>query len=147
MTERPRLNVSAAHLRPALPLLALLLLGLAAWLAWTGFQQSRDAQGLQALEQSRDQVAQGTARALQAQAARLQQGLATPAVQSALASGQLAAAATQLKTALEGADSVEFLPTDFEQAYARLPEGSFGRLAAAEAALPARPMLPRSTSV
>ena len=99
MTERPRLNVSAAHLRPALPLLALLLLGLAAWLAWTGFQQSRDAQGLQALEQSRDQVAQGTARALQAQAARLQQGLATPAVQSALASGQLAAAEAALAAA------------------------------------------------
>ena len=121
MTEHHRLHVSAAQLRPLLPLLALILLGLALWLAWSGFQQSRDTQRDQALQQARDQVAQGTVRALKQQAERLQQGLATPAVQSALASGQLDAAASQRKGALEGADRVEFLPTDFVQAYARLP--------------------------
>jgi len=135
VTERNRLKVSAAQLRPALPLLALLLLALALWLAWTGFQQSRDAQRQQALEQARDQVATGTARALKTQADRLQQGLATPAVQSALASGDLAVAANQLKVAIPGVESVDLLPIDLEQAYAQLPDGSFGRLATAEAAL------------
>src|SRR5690606_7315432 len=68
VTESPRLNFSAAQLRPLLPVLAVVLVALALWLAWTGFQQSRDNQRTHALQQTRDQVAQGTARALQKQA-------------------------------------------------------------------------------
>ncbi len=135
MTDRPRLHVSAAQLRPLLPLLAGLLVAVAAWLAWTGFQQSRDAQRSGALGQARDQVVQGTSRALLAQADSMQKGLAAPEVQAALASGDLDGAATQLKAVLERADSVEFLPTNLDAAYAALPEGSFGRLAVSEAAL------------
>ncbi len=135
MTDRPRLHVSAAQLRPLLPLLAGLLVAVATWLAWTGFQQSRDAQRSGALGQARDQVVQGTSRALLAQADSMQKGLAAPEVQAALASGDLDGAATQLKAVLQRADSVEFLPTDLDAAYAALPEGSFGRLAVSEAAL------------
>ena len=135
MIEKHRLHVTAAQLRPLLPLLALLLLLLALWLAWSGFQQSRDAQRDQALQQARDQVAQGTARALQQQAAKLQQGLAAPAVQAALASGNFATAADQLKQGWERAVDIQFLPTGLDKAYAAMPDGSFGRLAVAEAAL------------
>jgi len=135
VTDRPRLHVSAAQLRPLLPLLAGLLVAVATWLAWTGFQQSRDAQRSGALGQARDQVVQGTSRALLAQADSMQKGLAAPEVQAALASGDLDGAATQLKAVLQRADSVEFLPTDLDAAYAALPEGSFGRLAVSEAAL------------
>jgi phosphomannomutase/phosphoglucomutase len=135
VTEQRRLHLAAAHLRPLVPLLALALLALSLWLAWSGFQQSRDAQRDQALQQSRDKVAKGTASALAQQGAHLQQVLATPAVQAALASGDTAAAATQLKHAWPELDSIEFLPATLERAYAAMPDSSFGRIAAAEAAL------------
>ena len=135
MTDSPRLNFSTAQLRPLLPLLGVLLLLGALWLAWTGFQQSLDAKRSNALQQARDQVAQGTARVLRAKADALQQALASEPVQAALASGDLGTAATRLQAELQGEDSVQLFSPDLDDAYAGLPEVSFGRMAAAEAAL------------
>ncbi len=136
MTEK-RLRLSAAQLRPLLPIAAIALAAIAAWLAWTGFQQLRDAQRGKALQQVRDVIAQGTARSLAQQQARLRDRLALPAVQSALAAGDFAAASAAVRADWPRLERIDFLPPDLEAAYAGLPKSGFGRLDAAEAALSA----------
>jgi phosphomannomutase/phosphoglucomutase len=134
MSEK-RLHLSAAQLRPLFPLLAAVLALLALALAWSGWQQMRDASRSQALQQARDLVAQGTARSIAGQEAKLQQRLALPAAQAALAAGDLIAAASAMKGDWPRLESLQVLPPDLEAGYAALPKGGFGRLAAAEAAL------------
>src|SRR5690606_26831460 len=98
MTEaKTRSRLSAAQLRPALPLLAVAMLLAAAWLAWTGWQQARDADRMQALERSRDLAAQSTARMLSQHQQKLQERLASAEVQAALAAGDTAAAEARLR--------------------------------------------------
>ena len=92
MNEKRQI-LTAAQVRALLPVLAVLLLLLAAGLAWTGWQQTQDAKRSQSLEQARDTVAQGTAQSLAQQEAQLQQRIALPAVQAALAAGDLGMAA------------------------------------------------------
>ena len=58
---------------------ALLREWIAAWVAWTGWLQMRDADRSRLLQQSRDLVAQTTARALTQQQARMKERLALPA--------------------------------------------------------------------
>src|SRR3546814_5919201 len=96
MSEKRQI-LTAAQLRPLLPVLAVVLLLLAMGLAWTGWQQMQDANRSRALEQARDMVAQGTARALRQQEARLQERIALPAVQAALAAADLELAATEMR--------------------------------------------------
>ncbi len=134
MSEK-RLHLSAAQLRPLFPLLAVVLALLALVLAWNGWQQMRDANRSQALQQARDLVAQGTARSIAGQEAKLQQRLALPAAQAALARGDFAAAAAAMKADWPRLESLQVLPADLEAGYAALPKGGFGRLAVAEAAL------------
>jgi phosphomannomutase/phosphoglucomutase len=136
MSEK-RLHLSAAQLRPLFPLLAVALVLLALAMAWSGWQQMRDHNRSQALQQARDFVAQGTARSLEAQQAKLQQQLALPAVQAALAAGDFAAAAAAMKSGWARLDSLVVLPPDLDAGYAALPKGGFGRLAVAEAAMSA----------
>ncbi len=130
-----KLGLSAVQLRPALPFLAALAALLALWLAWTGWGQWQDAQDSQSLEQSRDLAVEGTQRALLEQTRWLHDKLAAPAVQSALATGDLAGAAAQLKRGWTHLEQVEILPADLDAGYAGLPRSGFGRLAVAEAAL------------
>jgi phosphomannomutase/phosphoglucomutase len=134
MNEK-RLRLSAAQLRPLVPLAAIVLVAIAAWVAWTGWQQMRDAQRGKALQQTRDLVAQATARSLAQQQSRLRDRLALPAVQAALAAGDLPAAAAQMRGDWPRLERVDFLPSDFGAAYAGLPKSGFGKLDAAEAAL------------
>jgi phosphomannomutase/phosphoglucomutase len=94
--SKPRLRLSAAQLRPALPVLAALCVLLALWLAWGGGQQLRDANREQALQQARDQAAQGTARVLQQEIDRLGDRLGASALQATLSTGDFAGAAAQL---------------------------------------------------
>ncbi|MGN6512789.1 MAG: phosphomannomutase/phosphoglucomutase [Lysobacteraceae bacterium] len=137
--SKPRL--SAGTLRPALPILAALCALLALALAWTGFRQWQDAQRSDALQTSRDLAVQGTARALQKQATELHDRLASAPVQAALAQGDLAGAASAIKTGWAHVEAVELLPPDLDAAYAALPATGYGKLAVAEAALAAnKPM-------
>ncbi|MFP5373763.1 MAG: phosphomannomutase/phosphoglucomutase [Gammaproteobacteria bacterium] len=133
--NRPRRRPSIAQLRPALPLLAAALLLLAAWLAWSGWQLRQDAAASQALEQARDEAAQGTAAALSAELRQLQAQLASAPVQAALARGDLGQAGTALAVGWRGVEETAVFPLDLEDPYARLEEGGYGRLAALEAAL------------
>ena len=134
---KTRLRLFAVQLRPALPLLALLLALLALWLAWSGWRQWQDVNRSQALRQSRDLAVQGTSHALQQQTQQMQAKLAAPAVQAALAAGNLAAAAAQIKRGWTRAEQAQVLPPDLQAAYTALPQSGFGKLAAAEAALSA----------
>src|SRR5690606_3618651 len=136
MTEaKPRSRLSAAQLRPALPLLAVAMLLAAAWLAWTGWQQARDADRMQALERSRDLAAQSTARMLSQHQQKLQERLASAEVQAALAAGDTAAAEARLREGWPRIEAAKILPADLDPAYAALESGGFGRLAVMEAAL------------
>ncbi|WP_233263115.1 phosphomannomutase/phosphoglucomutase [Cognatiluteimonas profundi] len=140
MTDRtkPRLQLPMAQLRPALPVLAAVLVLLALWVAWGGWQQMQDASLSQSLQASRDLVATGTQRELQQQTDRLRLKLASPDVQIALAAGDLGKAANLIKTGWPHIEEALILPADLDAAYGTLPQGGFGRLAAAEAALVAK---------
>ncbi|HET8817970.1 MAG TPA: phosphomannomutase/phosphoglucomutase [Xanthomonadaceae bacterium] len=132
-----RMPFTSAQVRRALPLLAALLLLLAAWLAWSGWRQQQDSAGGVALQQARDATVQQTAAVLAEARERFGAQLATPAVQSALAGGDLAAAGTALATGWAGAEDTAVLPVELDAAYAAAAagEGSYGRLAALEGAL------------
>ena len=140
MTDRtkPRLRLPTAQLRPALLVLAPVLALLALWVAWGGWQQMQDANLSQSLQASRDLAATGTQRALQQQTDRLKGKLASPEVQIALAAGDLAKAASLIKAGWPHIEEALILPADLDAAYAGLPQGGFGRLAAAEASLVAK---------
>ena len=138
MTDsKPRLRLPAAQLRPALPIVAALCVLLALWLAWGGWQQLRDANRSQALQQARDLAAQGTAHALQQELDRLADRLGSSTLRATLSTGDFAGAAAQLKSGWPRAEQVEILPPDLDAAYTGLPQTGFGRLAVAEAALEA----------
>ena len=136
--SKPRLRLPTAQLRPALPIVAGLCMLLALWLAWTGWQQLQDASRSQALQVSRDLAVTGTQRALQHQTARLHDALASLAVQTALAAGDLSAAAARIQAGWPHIELATILPPDLDAAFAALPQGGFGRLAVVEAALIAR---------
>ncbi|MGN6113169.1 MAG: phosphomannomutase/phosphoglucomutase, partial [Luteimonas sp.] len=136
MSEK-KLHLTAAHLRPLVPVAAIARAAIAAWLAWTGWQQLRDAQRGEALQQARDLVARGTERALAQQQAQLRDRLALPAVQAALAAGDLGAAAAAARANWPRLERLEFMPPDLDAAYAGLPKSGFGKLDATEAALSA----------
>jgi phosphomannomutase/phosphoglucomutase len=135
--SNPRLGLSAATLRPALPIVAVLCVLLALLLAWTGWREYQDSSRSQALQESRDLAVQGTHHALQLQVDRLRERLASPPVQAALAQGDLAAAANAIKTGWAHVEAVDLLPPDLDPNYAGLPATGFGKLATAEAALAA----------
>jgi len=134
---KTQLQRHAAQLRRALPLLAAACVLLALTMAWKGWQQWRDSNRSHALQQSRDLAVQGTRRALDSQKKFLVDHLAAAPVQAALASGDLAAAATRLTQGWAHAGKAQLLPADLDAAYAALPQGGYGRLAVAEAALAA----------
>lgn len=111
------------------------LLGLVAlWLGWSAFSQWRDERALRALESLRDQVVASAGQALAAQRKQLEQRLANPAVQAALASDNLDASIV-LAQGWKGAKQVEILPVDLEAVYAGLPKSGYARAALLERAL------------
>ena len=122
------------RLRVLLPALAAILLLLAIWLAWGGWQQTLYTAQRGSLEQSRDMAMKLTSRALAGDRKRLVDGLASAPVQSALADGDLAAAATRWRP-MPGIEQAAVLSPDLERAYAGLPDSGFGRLGLAEAAI------------
>ncbi|KPN16884.1 phosphomannomutase [Xanthomonas sp. Mitacek01] len=133
--EPRQAGVLAAQLRQAMPLLAVLLAVLAVWFAWSGWQQLRGEQRTAAAEQGRDAAVAATQQALGAELRRIDDRLADAAVQSALAAGDLDAAAQVLAHGWAGVESAAIVPADLRTAYAALEEGGYGRLSALQAAL------------
>ena len=135
--EAARFKLNIAPMRPVLPWLAGALALLAAAMLWSGLQQTREQSRLQALTAQRDASVAAVNRYVGSETARLRGKLSEPAVQSALQSGDLAAAAARVREGWAGVESVEILPADLQAAYAGLPASGYGRIAVAEAALAA----------
>lgn len=133
---KTRPSLSGAQLEPlrvaALAMAALLAL----WFAWSGWQQHRDGQRQATLQQSRDGAVQAVQAALGVEHKQLAFQLANPQLRAAVAAGDFATASAKLVEEWPDAAG-EVLPPDLDAAYAALPEGGYGRLAALEAALAA----------
>ena len=134
-TESRKPRLSAAQLRPLLPVLALVCGLLALWLAWSGWEQYRAGTREAALLQARDSVAQSVGTAVGKELAQLGERLASAPVQAALGSGDLAGAGRQIGQGWAGVETVEVLAPDLDEAYAKLPQTGYGKLAVAEAAI------------
>ena len=128
-------RVSLGELRRALPLLAVLCALLALWIGFKGVQQWREVQLSDSLHQARDGALASAQSALQRHASTLEQKLAAPAVQAALASGDNAAAARALGDGWKTLQPVQVLPEDLESAYAEAGKAEFSKLALLESAL------------
>ncbi len=129
-----RLDALPARLWQAL---AALFAVLALWLGWGAYSQWRDEGTLRALEGLRDRVVASAGQALAAQRKQLEQRLASPPVQAALATGNLSDASSALAQGWNGAKQVEIVPFDLEAAYAGLPKSGYARLALLEGAMQA----------
>src|SRR5699024_2113299 len=103
--------------------------------AWSGWQQQRDSSRRAAVEQSRDQTAQAIATALVSEQKRFADRLAEPALVAAVANGEDARAAELLGAGGPGASPPAVPSPPVREAYAALPVGGYGRLAALEAAI------------
>ncbi len=125
------------RLRPLLLPLAGAFALLALWLGWNGVGTWQGERDRSLIQSARDQVVQGTLRTLENETGRMAERLALPAVRTALAQGDMAAAGRALQQGWHQAESVEVWPAALDSAYARLPAFGFGRLAVAEAALSA----------
>jgi len=124
-----------AQLRPFLPYLAVLLALLAVWLAWSGWRQLQDGTRRTSVMLARDTTAGITSSTLAGERKRLQERLADAGVQAALEAGDLAAAGKALALDWPNVEAARVLPADLGEAYAGLPKGGFGPLAAMEQAL------------
>ncbi|QOW24698.1 phosphomannomutase/phosphoglucomutase [Lysobacter sp. H23M47] len=134
-TKTKRAFVALEPLKPLLPALVVACALLALWFAWSGWQQQRDGGRRATVEQSRDQAVQAIATALASEHKRFADKLADPAFNSAVASGENARAAELLAAGWPGASKPAVLAPQLDEDYAALPDGSYGRLAALEAAL------------
>ncbi len=135
--EKEQLTASAAQLKSVLPLVIAACALLAAWFGWSGWQLHQDGERRQAVTEVRDEAVQAAQLALKAEQKQMTQRLAAPALQAALAAGDLAAASSQLGQGWRGATDVVILPTDLSAEYAALPKGGYGRLGVIEAAIAA----------
>lgn len=133
--DKPKLQLTREQSLRALPLLVALLLGLGLWLAIAGTLQLRDAGRLDALQHARDDAAANVRRSLQGEQRKLAAKLATPAVQAAVAAGDVAGATRALSAGWPDVQRSELWPADLQALYQGLPRSGYGTLAVAEAAL------------
>ncbi|AER54664.1 phosphomannomutase/phosphoglucomutase [Pseudoxanthomonas spadix] len=115
-------------------LLAALLVVLAAWFAWGGWVQHQEGARRQALIGARDAAVDGVLHNIQVQTARLDQRVAAPAMQAAVAADDTAAVGAAIKTGWPEVENVELLPVDLQQAYANAAGFGYSKLALLEAA-------------
>ncbi len=116
-------------------MLAALLALLAGWFAWSGVAQLRSDARERDLTTARDGMVTAVAAAMSAQTRALDAGLKRQDVQSALASGNAAAAAAALSAGIKGVEQAQFLPTDLSAAYADPRSFGYARLTLLEKAV------------
>lgn len=133
--ERGQLSLSAAQMKVVIPVLIAVFALIAAFFAWSGWELHQDGSRRLAITEARNTAAEAAQRALLGEQKQLQQRLAQPAVQSALAIADLAAASQELAKGWTGASDAAVLPLDLSGEYAALPEGGYGRLGVMEAAI------------
>ncbi len=130
---RPQLALES--LRPLLPALVVLCVLLVLWFGWSGWQQERDVSRRATLEQSRDGAVQAITKALASEQKHFAGQLARPSLVAAAAAGEFQRAAELLTEGWPGASDAVVFSSELDEGYAALPQGSYGRLAAMEAAL------------
>src|SRR4249919_35177 len=133
MTEKKTLAPAQAQLLRQLGALALVLL--AAWFGWSAWQQLRDSNRRQSVEQARDAAVQAVQGVLATEQKQFAKQLQSAPVQAALAANDLHLAGEALTQGWGSATDGEVLSTDLDPAYAGLPKTGYGRLAAMEQAL------------
>ncbi|MFC3552387.1 phosphomannomutase/phosphoglucomutase [Lysobacter cavernae] len=135
--DKEQLQASAAQLKALLPVIIGVCALLAAWFAWSGWQLHSDNARRAAITQVRDSAVLAAQQGIAAERKRMTEQLAAPALQAALAAGDLAAAGQQLGQGWPGAADAAVLAPDLSVEYAALPKSGYGRLAVLEAALAA----------
>ncbi len=133
--DKRKLKLSREDSLRALPVLAILLLLLGGWLLYAGIQRMRQDSQLVALQHARDDAASAINRLLKEEQRRMGARLATPAVRTALAAGDLAGAGRAVAAGWGDLRRSEVWPADLQAQYGGLPAAGFGALAVAEAAL------------
>ncbi len=133
MKDRTRQQI--LQIRPALLPIAALCLVLAVVMGWSGVAQFMHDQRREALELTRDNGMQLVHQAMLRQQKQLAEAMERPAVQAALATGDLAGAAKAIRTGWPNVSMVQVYGTDLEVAYAEATKIGFGRLAVLESAL------------
>lgn len=133
MKDRTRQQI--LQIRPALLPIAALCLVLAVVMGWSGVAQFMHDQRRAALELTRDNGMQLVHQAMLRQQKQLSEAMERPAVQAALATGDLAGAAKAIRTGWPNVSMVQVYGTDLEAAYAEATKIGFGRLAVLETAL------------
>ncbi|MGO4550813.1 phosphomannomutase/phosphoglucomutase [Lysobacter sp. 2RAF19] len=132
---KSKLGIPGGALKPFMPVVAVLCGLVALWLAWSGWVQFRAENRASTLTQARDFAAREISASVTKQLAELDTRLKTPAVQAALAQGNLPGAAAALKQGWAGAESAEIFADGFESQYGALPKLGYGKLGAAETAI------------
>ncbi|GAA5066576.1 phosphomannomutase/phosphoglucomutase [Lysobacter panacisoli] len=135
--EMGQVSASAARLKVLLPVLVGLFVLLAGWFAWSGWELHRDGARRVSVTQARDEAVDAARLALSSEQKQLTARLATPAVQNAIAAGDLATASQALAKDWKGAADVTVLPLDLSAEYASLPKSGYGRMGVIEAAIEA----------
>lgn len=135
--DKEQLPAAAGQLKAVLPLVIAACALLAAWFGWSGWQLHSDGARRMAVTQVRDDAVMAARVALMAEQKQLTGRLAAPALQAALAAGDLAGASRQLALGWAGASDVAILAPDLAAEYAALPKGGYGRLGVMEAAIAA----------
>jgi phosphomannomutase / phosphoglucomutase len=128
-------NPAFKKARPVLIPLAIVMALVALWLMWSSVAQIIDSNRRSDMQAARGMGGQFVQQALSQQAKRMNEGLTQPAVQTALATGDLALAAKLLGAAWPQLHKAEILPPQLDEVYAQLSDSGFGRLAVVEAAL------------
>ncbi|MGV8940684.1 MAG: phosphomannomutase/phosphoglucomutase [Lysobacter sp.] len=130
---RPQLSLET--LKPVLPALVVVCALLVLWFGWSGWQQQRDVSRRATLEQSRDGAVQAITKALASDQKVFVDQLARPSLVAAAAEGEFERASELLIKDWPDASDAMVLSPELDEGYAALPKGSYGRLAAMEAAL------------
>jgi phosphomannomutase/phosphoglucomutase len=133
MTEKKTLAPAQAQLLRQLGALVAVLL--AAWFGWSAWEQLRDSNRRQSVEQARDAAVQAVQGVLAAEQKQFAAQLQSAPVQAALAANDLRLAGETLTQGWGSSSDGEVLSTDLDPAYAGLPKTGYGRLAAMEQAL------------
>ena len=135
--EKRKLHLDPAQWARLLAAITVFLVGLGLWFAIAGGRQLRADMRLDSLQIARDNAVTETQRNLQSLRRKFSATLASPAVATALKSGDNAAAARAISAAWPDLERSEVWPADLQERYARLPASGFGSLAVSEAALAA----------
>ena len=130
-----KLNMGNAGGDSAKTVLGVLLLGIGGFLLWQGISQKQQGDRLGNVGNLRNGVVTALRPVLKKTVTAAEKAAHVPAVESALAAGDRAAASRAFASAWPEASAAEVLSPDLEPLYAGLPASGYGRTALAESVI------------